>query len=82
MPVKILPCPKLRLRVAMNPENYLFGNDDDVITIALTVDLHCRTRIQVPTQIWIPKPMATLYSAKHVYVVKTRDSDSDPHLYP
>ena len=28
--------------------------------------LHCRVRIQVPTQIQIPNPMATLYYAEPV----------------
>ena len=30
--------------------------------------LHCRTRIQVPTRIRIPNPMATLYYAEHVHI--------------
>ena len=27
---------------------------------------HCRTRIQIRTQTWIPTPVATLYYAEHV----------------
>ena len=27
---------------------------------------HCRTRIQIRTQTWIPNPVATLYYAEHV----------------
>ena len=34
--------------------------------------LHCRTRIQVPTRIRIPNPMATLYYAGHIHIAWTR----------
>ena len=41
---------------------------------------HCQRRIQVPTQIVIPYPMATLYCAQQNMFPLRTDSDSDSNL--
>ena len=37
----------------------------------LLLPVLCRTRIQAPTWIWIPYPMATLHYAENVHIAQT-----------